>query len=632
MNGKARVAPGFRLAGLAVLGLLAACASAAPDPAAGVAPGGGPLAEYVNRLPQDEIIYFVLPDRFENGDTSNDTGGLEGGRLEHGYDPSAKGFFHGGDLKGLTARLDYIQALGATAIWLGPIYQNKAVQGPSGLESAGYHGYWITDFTSVDRHLGTEADMAVFVEAVHARGMKLYLDIITNHTADVIQYRECADPDWPGEKADDGCTYRALGEYPYTTKGGREGEPINPGFMGHFPPFQTPENFSRLQDMEFAYTPYVPGGEEAIKTPAWLNEVRYYHNRGNTSFEGESSTYGDFSGLDDLMTEHPDVVAGFVDIFGGWISRYRIDGFRIDTARHVNGEFWQAFNPAMLEHARALGLPNFTIFGEAYHENDPAWVARYTRVDAFPAMLDFGFQAAVSRVIIEGEASAALTRFFAVDALYKDGAASQSPTFIGNHDMGRFAGMLRLKHPDMPEDEMLKRVELAHAMMFLARGVPTLYYGDEQGFVSDGNDQLAREDMMPSRVDVYNDNDLLGTPATTADANFDMSHPLFLAIRKMSQIRTGNEALRRGVQVERLAEESGGVYAFSRVQGEEHEVVVMLNFRNAPRRLGIPVDSRSTEFHSLYGNCPASVSATGVIEIKLAPLSYVVCKSGDWKN
>src|SRR5580693_2320716 len=98
-------------------------------------------SDYRQRLAQDEIIYFLLPDRFENGDTSNDRGGLTGGRLVTGFDPAAKGFYHGGDLQGLISRLDYIQALGATAVWLAPIFKNKPVQGAPGHESAGYHGY-----------------------------------------------------------------------------------------------------------------------------------------------------------------------------------------------------------------------------------------------------------------------------------------------------------------------------------------------------------------------------------------------------------------------------------------------------------------------------------------------------------
>lgn len=191
--------------------------------------------DYRDRLPEDEVIYFVLPDRFENGDPGNDRGGLSGGPLRTGFDPARKGFYHGGDLKGLTKRLDYVQGLGATAIWLGPIFKNKPVQGGPGQESAGYHGYWITDFTTVDPHLGTEADFRAFVDAAHARGMKVYMDIIANHTADVIQMRECR-----GRSA---CPYRSRAAYPYQRRVGT-GEPINPGFLGDA--VQTSENFARL--------------------------------------------------------------------------------------------------------------------------------------------------------------------------------------------------------------------------------------------------------------------------------------------------------------------------------------------------------------------------------------------------
>src|SRR5207253_4194233 len=88
-----------------------------------------PSADYRARLPEDEVIYFLLPDRFENGDPSNDRGRLTGDRLATGYDPASKGFYHGGDIKGLIKRLDYIQGLGATAVWVAPIFKNKPVQG-----------------------------------------------------------------------------------------------------------------------------------------------------------------------------------------------------------------------------------------------------------------------------------------------------------------------------------------------------------------------------------------------------------------------------------------------------------------------------------------------------------------------
>lgn len=620
------------LAGLAILA--SACASAPQsmaDPEAPVvAPASGPEARIASRLPQDEVVYFVIPDRFENGDPSNDRGGIEGTRLEHGFDPTSRGFYLGGDLKGLTERLDYIQGLGATAIWLGPIYQNKAVQGPAGEESAGYHGYWITDFTRTDAHLGEDADMRAFVEGAHARGMKVYLDIITNHTADVILYRECNDPGWTGERVYGGCPYRSKADYPWTTRGGPDGEAINEGFLGTGEAVQTRENFAQLTDPAYAYTPFIPEGEEAVKVPAWLNDVRLYHNRGHSDFRGESSLYGDFAGLDDLMTSHPRVVEGFIDIYKDWITRYRIDGFRIDTAKHVNPEFWRAFNPAMLEHARSLGIEHFYIFGEVY-DPDPAGLARFTRVDDFPTVLDFAFQSAVADVLVHGEPTERFERLFRADALYAGSAAHMAPTFVGNHDMGRFAGFLRAEHPDMSDAEMLARVRLAHAMMFFARGVPVIYYGDEQGFVSDGNDQKARETMFAGQVSEYNDNDLIATDATTADSNFDETHPLYRAIASMAELYHGHAALRRGEQVMRLTELEGGIFAFSRLDGERGEYVIVMNMRPQGRQVNVLVDPRTSGFTSLAGLCPQQVETTGVAQFTVPGLDYVVCRSGDWK-
>ena len=137
-----------------------------------------------------ERFYFVMADRFENGDPSNDLGGCPDVKEQSGFDPTAKGWYHGGDLKGIRDRLDYIEGMGTTAIWLTPSFKNKPVQGTGADMSAGYHGYWITDFTQIDPHLGTNAELEELIDEAHERGMKVFFDIITNHTADVIAYEE----------------------------------------------------------------------------------------------------------------------------------------------------------------------------------------------------------------------------------------------------------------------------------------------------------------------------------------------------------------------------------------------------------------------------------------------------------
>ncbi len=574
--------------------------------------------DYRDRLPQDEVIYFLLPDRFEDGDPKNDLGGLKGDRLNTGYDPTHKGYYHGGDLTGLHERLDYIQGMGVTAIWLAPIFMNKPVQGPPGQESAGYHGYWVTDFTSVDPHLGTNANFKALVDAAHARGMKVYMDIIANHTADVIQYKGC-----PIQA----CGYRSIADYPYQRRGGPDGSPINPGYAGDRD--QSAENFARLTNPNYAYEVEVPAAEKSVKVPAWLNDPIWYHNRGNSEWFGESTTYGDFSGLDDLMTENPRVVAGLIEVFGSWIDRFGVDGFRIDTAKHVNPEFWQAFVPAMLEWAKAKGIPNFHIFGEVYQDTmEPGTLAVHTRVDRYPAVLDFAFRAAALQTLAGEKGTESWERLFFGDPLYEGGAdkAQQLPTFVSNHDAGRFSMFVRRAFPKASDEEVLDRVELGHAMLLLLRGVPTIYSGDEQGFVSDEGDQGAREDMFPSKVAVYNDNKLLGTSNTTAEANFDTAHPLYRLIATLARVRQDTPALRRGRQLVRSSSQKPGLFAVSRFDPETgKEVLLLFNTSTSPISQNVTVEVASQRFSALAGQCATEASAPGSVRVTLAPLGFAAC-------
>lgn len=524
-----------------------------------------------------ERFYFVMADRFANGEQGNDAGGLTGTRLQTGFDPTDKAFYHGGDLKGLTSKLDYIKGMGTTAIWLTPSFKNKPVQGAEGQESAGYHGYWITDFTSIDPHLGTNDDMKALIDAAHAKGMKVFFDIITNHTADVIDYDEGV------------YTYRTKKNYPYKDADGTafdDRDYVN-------------EEFPELDPaISFPYSPFLHPGDEDAKTPAWLNDVTLYHNRGDSTFAGESSTYGDFIGLDDLFTERPEVVEGMGEIYKTWVE-FGIDGFRIDTVKHVNLEFWQEFVPDILGEAARVGNDDFFAFGEVYDGN-PAVMSQYTTAGKLQATLDFGFQQQ-GVDFAKGKTAQSLADFFAADDWYTDADSNayQLPTFLGNHDMGRVA--MFLQDASANDAELLARVKLADALMYLVRGNPVTYYGDEQGFIGTGGDQLAREDMFASQVAIYNNEKVLGGASGSRD-RYDTAAPLYQYLKELAALRSAHPALADGAQQNRYAADGAGLFAVSRYDRDAGvEYIVAANNATTPASATFETWNQNEQFKPVFG-------------------------------
>ncbi len=572
-----------------------------PGPPAPPGPPGPPtppsLARHSLRAPlTGENFYFVMADRFQNGDTANDTGGITPSdpgtedRDETGLDPTSKGYFHGGDLKGLLSKINYIQGLGTTAIWLTPSFKNRPVQGDPPNRSAGYHGYWVTDFTQIDPHFGTNEDLRRLVEAAHAKGIKVFFDIITNHTADVISYTQ-----------DTPYTYIPKDVKPYRTAAGTPFDDRDYAGTNSFPPLSRTTSF-----------PYTPVNTTGIKKePAWLNDSTLYHNRGDTTFTGEDSQYGDFFGLDDLFTENPKVVKGMEAIYETWIHDMRIDGFRIDTMKHVNDEFWQQFSPHVLDYAKAQGIPNFFMFGEVADSTRPL-TSHYTTHNDVQAVLDFPFQDAARNFAGKSLATTGLRDFFRDDDYYTDADSNvyQLPTFLGNHDAGHIGMFLRDDNAGATESELLARDKLAHALMYFARGNPVVYFGDEQGFTGAGNDQAARQDMFPSQDPEYDNqgddagkNDNIGSDATPMDDNFDVGHPLYKEIAALAKLTREHPALRDGAQQHRFSSSEPGIYAFSRLgRDEQREYVVALNNSGAPKTASIPTYMTSGRFDRLYGS------------------------------
>lgn len=523
-----------------------------------------------NRPINDEVFYFVVIDRFHDGDPYNNKGfdripvyekDTKEDILRHGYQPELENFYHGGDFKGIIKKLDYLQGLGVTSIWLSPILKNRATQlddSPSGA-SSGYHGSWTLDFTSIDPHWGSEDDFKNLVDQAHQRGMKLFIDVIINHTADGISYRECSD-----------CPYRSRDDYPYmTSKNGRQ---LNEGFVdGDF----SAGNFSRLKDPNYAYTPYIYD-PKIKKTPAWLNDITLYHNRGNSTFSGENSELGDFFGLDDLMTENPKVVQGMIDIYADLIRKYKFDGFRIDAVKQVNIEFWEQFLPAVRQAAEDAGVRHFHMFGDIISHN-PALLSRYTQLRTFDSALDFALQSAVKDVFAGDSSFERLHDYLAQDDVHRLARAPQKMmNFASHHDTGRLAYFMKQHFKNATDDQLLKRLSLAHAFMFFARGVPIIYYGDEQGFIDKG----AREDMFVSKTKSYREMKRIGTALNPDKDSFDVHHPLYKILAEFAKIYKNNEPLRSG-EYSAVRDLGQDVYAFRRTDFESNdEYLLVFNLKD----------------------------------------------------
>ncbi|WP_423219043.1 pullulanase-type alpha-1,6-glucosidase [Zhihengliuella halotolerans] len=547
-----------------------------------------------------EQFYFVMTDRFANGDPDNDDAGLGSDRLESGFDPADKGFFHGGDIAGLHSKLDYIEGLGTSAIWLTPSFKNQPVQGAGEDASAGYHGYWVTDFTQIDPHLGTNEELSALIADAHERDIKVYFDIITNHTADIIDYEEGV------------YDYVDQATSPYRDADGNPFDPGDYAGTGTFPELDAATSF-----------PYTPTARDAdVKVPEWLNDVTLYHNRGDSTWEGESVTHGDFVGLDDLMTEHPDVVDGFVDVYQDWVD-LGIDGFRIDTAKHVNFEFWEQWSREVLDYAHANGRDEFFMFGEVY-DADPKKLSPYVRDSDMNSVLDFTFQSAASGYA-GGNSAKALANLYAGDDYYTTPGSSASalPTFLGNHDMGRIGHFLQ------NQGDALKRDELAHELMFLTRGQPVVYYGDEQGFAGAGGDKDARQSLFATEVAEYRDQPLItGENAGSVD-RFDTDARLYAHIEKLSALRSAHPALTDGAQVELFAQDGPGVYALSRVaRDEKTEYVVALNNAATEQSVDVQTLTADAEYTPVYGTESAlATDGTGQASLTVPALSAVVLKA-----
>jgi glycosidase len=545
-------------------------------------------------------IYFVMPDRYANGDPTNDRGGLRGSANTTGYDPTDTGYFHGGDLKGLAGRLQRIRDLGFTALWITPVLKQQAVL--SG--SAGYHGYWGLDFTTVDPHLGTDQDFGNLVDRAHAIGLKVYLDVVVNHTGDLITLSDS----------------------------GRYSDVPFRDCHGNFfraERYVTARTFPCLAARYMPKVPYVDAGDRHLKKPAWLNDPLNYHDRGNIDF-GSCSTQcfeqGDFFGLDDLFTEKPNVMKGLAQIYASWIERFHVDGFRVDTAKHVNAAFFKLWVPRIRAEARERRIADFPIFGEVTL-NDAIDLSAYVRDRGVPQLLDFPFQQIASAYAAGFAGAKGIAQRLQDDDYFRlpDGADPAFATFLGNHDMGRAAQQILSQSPGLSPDALLRHVLLGYDLLYLLRGAPVVMYGDEVGMIGSGGDKAARQDMFPTDVAAWQTEPRVGSAPIGNGSSFDVTDdPIEARLRNLSALRDRYPALSTGASVVRYA--SGPVLVVSRIDpATGTELLAAFNNGDGNATVTAPVGTPGASWTTEFGSGTVTTAGSGV-RLTIPGVSAVLLK------
>lgn len=508
-----RVAAGVVACGAA----LVAAAAEAPRPA-GVR--DGPL-----HVPspdwRDQVIYFLMTDRFADGDpTNNDQGAGEADRRNPNH-------FQGGDLRGVRERLDYIQGLGATAVWITPPVANQWLDPQTG--HAGYHGYWAEHFKRVDRHLGTLADLRALSRALHGRGMYLVQDIVLNHTGNFFAYGPRWDPQDPARD------YRPI-------PGVRPARPTQPPFH-----LNDPRRAADRRAGIYHWTPDVAD----FNDPDQL--LRYQ-----------------MSGLDDLATDRAVVRRALRDSHGWWIRQAGVDAMRVDTAFYVAphdmADILYAKDPkapGLAEVARRTGRRDFLVFGEGFgidRPYDDTWARRieaYMRAPdgraRLPGMLNFPLYGTLNDVLVRGQPTAELGwRIERMMALHA--RPHLMPSFVDNHDVDRF-----LSGGSVPA------LEQSLLAIFTLPGIPTVYYGTEQGYTK------VRASMFAA-----------GHGSGGRD-RFDTAHPLYRWIAALSALRRGDPVFTRGTpQVLRSSAAGAGALAWRMTLPGRPAAFVLLNTADHP--------------------------------------------------
>ncbi|HWJ56550.1 MAG TPA: alpha-amylase family glycosyl hydrolase [Vicinamibacterales bacterium] len=435
---------------------------------------------------RDEVLYFLLPDRFSDGREASRELLTQTRRTALRTTPArpdidwrewaASGArWQGGTIAGIRGRLDYLQGLGVTTLWIGPVFKQRAR-----LDT--FHGYGVQDFLEVDPRFGSRDDLVDLCEDAHGRGLRIILDIIANHTGD----------NWGYVPPDTGLD-ALRNEPPYLAFPQFYGAADGPG-----------EGWSTALRDEHQQGSATASGVHDGVFPLELRAPRNYTRAGKGELDrgGLDDPHAehkrtDFFALKDLALDGADTLSALVDCFKYWMAISDCDGFRLDTVKHLSLEEARNFCGALREFADRIGKRNFLIVGEIAGGDaaqdfviDHLAAARRN----LTAALDIGGARVTLTDVAKGlrPASDYFDGFNEASQDFESHRAfgDRHVSIVDDHD--HVSGRKLRFSAEIPDASAVKERQIvaATAIQLFALGIPCLYYGSEQAFAGPAASQI----------------------------------------------------------------------------------------------------------------------------------------------